>query len=1239
MATSEIKQLLLQIDASTELLRRNLSAGERRLDQFNATVQRRLDDSDRRFERFGRPLTGIGAHVAQANARIATLGNSMDQVERRMRASSAGIKAALLSSVAGIGAALGAQQVKELADSYTRFTNQLKIAGLEGSNLASVQEQLFAVAQRNGAPLEDIGTLYGRAAQSGKALGASQSDLLRLTGAVGAALKIQGGTMDEARGAMLQLSQALGAGTVRAEEYNSINEGLRPILVAVADASSKYRGDLAKLRSDVIAGKLSSKEFFDLLLKGYDGLQEKASRASLTIGASLTILNNALGQQIGRTDAALSATERLSQAIVGLANNLDLIIPALAGIAAGYAAMKGGQAVWAGIVAVEAKARDVDREMAAQVLRGNASYVNREAILAKVAVAAAEAASAEVAAIETTVAAQRQEAAQLETNLALIRQQRAEAQASQAAIKASYALGFGTIGQGGQSRSGAQIDAGRSLKAEQATKVALGTANARLAASEAQLAAAQTARTAATTAATTATAAATIGARAAAAATALLSGAMSLLVTALPVIAIGAMVAGLLAYRQASQEAEDRAKGFADRGRELAEALAKTAQYGGTASTAVAGVGTDAQNATPKVAAFAGVVGDAAQKLYELARAHKAEAIASLNAQLTKAKTDAADASRAYEGRQQSGGSVARLGYVPDNPVQAAANADALKRYREANRRATVAQAEIDRLNKVPLSGFVSAADRPGGRDLAAEIVTLKQDLAVARARKDGTEVRRLTAEISTRKGAQDLMKEGSSFESAYASASAKAQAVKAAGDQAAADKEREKAARGAATEKRREEAAVRDAAADARAYAGASRQADNDIAAARGRLTTSIEERAAIEKARIESERVNRDEEIVSQGPGGSQRYNAAQVAELQGKNAMRARLEAAAVDADVLAQQQRDALDLALSRTDNERDLLSAQAGLVFSARARREIEMKLLDLAYERERTEIEGVLASRDATEAQKQIARERRAALDGRQAIDRENVERQNAGPMGQYRQQLQANVGDINEALEGVQVNAFRNLEDGMVGVIEGTETVASAFKKMAAGIIADLARIAIQRAIVGAIGGGFGFSGGGRIEGFAGGGMPRYAGGGLIAGPGTGTSDSILAMVGRKPIRVANGEFIMNARATAQHLGLLRALNGNKVPRFAEGGLVSPGMALPRITGRDMRMVREARAGSTRVELTGAVSVRPAPQLYAEMQDMSLRTAGATAEPIMAGAEARTMRKINRGSMPGGYG
>jgi hypothetical protein len=80
----------------------------------------------------------------------------------------------------------------------------------------------------------------------------------------------------------------------------------------------------------------------------------------------------------------------------------------------------------------------------------------------------------------------------------------------------------------------------------------------------------------------------------------------------------------------------------------------------------------------------------------------------------------------------------------------------------------------------------------------------------------------------------------------------------------------------------------------------------------------------------------------------------------------------------------------------------------------------------------------------------------------------------------------------------------------------------------------------------------------GGLVRYARGGRIPGFPSGGPVQGPGTGTSDSILA-------RVSNGEFVVNAKATAQHLPLLEAINSGKFSAaagMAAGGLAGAGAA-----------------------------------------------------------------------------
>jgi tape measure domain-containing protein len=231
-----------------------------------------------------------------------------------------------LKGLAGIiAAAFAGNEALQAAERWTTFSNSLRVAGLEGSNLASVQEALYQSAVKNGVELEPLGALYGRLSQSANELGASQSQMLQFTNGITAALRVQGGPAEAASGALMQLSQAMASGIVRAEEFNSINEGARPILEAVAAGWSKQGMTVAKLRAVMLDGKLTSTEFFNAFLNGSQMLEEKAAKAPLTVAQGMTNLHTALTRAIGQTNEMFGVTERIGQAIKWVADNLDVL--------------------------------------------------------------------------------------------------------------------------------------------------------------------------------------------------------------------------------------------------------------------------------------------------------------------------------------------------------------------------------------------------------------------------------------------------------------------------------------------------------------------------------------------------------------------------------------------------------------------------------------------------------------------------------------------------------------------------------------------------------------------------------------------------------------------------------------------------------------------------------------------------------------------------------------------------
>ena len=251
-----------------------------------------------------------------------SLGNGLGQLRTQLMASIAAI-----TSGAGIAAAVG------LADTYTRFQNSLKVAGLAGTELAKVQNSLFEIANRNGQAVEGLGQLYGRMAMATKQLGTSQADLLKVTNAVASAIKISGRPASEAAGAMTQLSQAFAGGKVRAEEWNSVVEGMPSLAMALANASEKYRGNLGALKADVDKGNFSSAEMLRLMKLVEPALRKQAELAGTTAAMGFEVLKNKMIEAVGAADAKWGATRRLGEALEWLANNLDDVGEAIGALA------------------------------------------------------------------------------------------------------------------------------------------------------------------------------------------------------------------------------------------------------------------------------------------------------------------------------------------------------------------------------------------------------------------------------------------------------------------------------------------------------------------------------------------------------------------------------------------------------------------------------------------------------------------------------------------------------------------------------------------------------------------------------------------------------------------------------------------------------------------------------------------------------------------------------------------
>lgn len=261
----------------------------------------------------------------QRRSRSATRGMEADMVR-----STTAINRALATTAARIGAfgaafavARGVQGYNRLADAATAMANSLRVAGLEGAELTRVYEQLFASAQRNSAPINSLVDLYSKLALTQTELGVSSDELIHFTDGIAVALKVAGTDATTASGSLLQLSQALGGGVVRAEEFNSILEGTPTIAQAVARGLKEAGGSVAELRKLVIGGEVSSKTFFRAFEAGSAELRDQAESSETTVGQAMTRLGNSLVTVVGKFDQASGASKGLTGIIGDLAEGLD----------------------------------------------------------------------------------------------------------------------------------------------------------------------------------------------------------------------------------------------------------------------------------------------------------------------------------------------------------------------------------------------------------------------------------------------------------------------------------------------------------------------------------------------------------------------------------------------------------------------------------------------------------------------------------------------------------------------------------------------------------------------------------------------------------------------------------------------------------------------------------------------------------------------------------------------------
>ncbi|EOD1577090.1 TPA: phage tail tape measure protein [Pseudomonas aeruginosa] len=358
MADREVQGMLIQIEATTAQLRRELANADQVVTRTTAGIDRQLARVDSSFDRTGQTAQRAGTLIRGAFAAIAGVG--------------------LLGSV-----------IRQ-ADAYGQMADRMRMATGSAEEYNEVQQHLLRTAQETYRPLAEAQELYIRTADVMRSLGYDTQQTLDITDSFSFLLVTNAASADKAASALGAYSKALQTGKVEADGWVSIQDAMPTIVNAISSATGKSAEEVRKLG---VQGKLALEDINTGLLRTVEVNRKAAVEMSTSVQDALTNLGTALQDLIGRSNESLNATGLLAEGLGLVATNLEAVVTV--GGAAALGALS-GSLLQAGVAAVK-HAQSLIAERSAAIAAARSALAGAEARVAF--------ASAQMAAAEATVAA------------------------------------------------------------------------------------------------------------------------------------------------------------------------------------------------------------------------------------------------------------------------------------------------------------------------------------------------------------------------------------------------------------------------------------------------------------------------------------------------------------------------------------------------------------------------------------------------------------------------------------------------------------------------------------------------------------------------------------------------------------------------------------------------------------------------------------------------------------------
>jgi len=294
-------------------------------------VERQTKRVEEQFDKARRSTKRVEAALVLMGRRGINVVRDLEKNTARLGRTMGGLRGSVGKAVIGFAAFKSVQTGIQRLESERR----IKLLGQRFGEVGQLQSAAAAAARKFNLSQTEANQSLADAFARLRPLGVSLKDITSTFGGFRTAAVLGGATAAEASAAFTQLSQALGSGALRGDEFRSIAEQAPLVLQAISDETGVAAGDLKEYAAQ---GLLTS----DIVIKALKRIEaEGADRLAQALGGPAAKIkdfqNKVQDLQVAFTESAIPAITDSIQDLGTVIKQLEPLIRGLGTLLAGVA--------------------------------------------------------------------------------------------------------------------------------------------------------------------------------------------------------------------------------------------------------------------------------------------------------------------------------------------------------------------------------------------------------------------------------------------------------------------------------------------------------------------------------------------------------------------------------------------------------------------------------------------------------------------------------------------------------------------------------------------------------------------------------------------------------------------------------------------------------------------------------------------------------------------------------------